>query len=410
VHAPPFAALGVPAGVVREYERLLADEPPPDGADEGGLYRALATELPRAMEPWAPPQGLRGVDAWGGRNVLYLLALSPYHFCRAADPKLGSSWGPSWARAKGVIPVHVSRAMEAATDDGLRAHSLACPAYDAILGWLFAQPAWQIAPERHVFAHAMLHLPRVARETADRAPRADGSGAWAEVGRAIVVGAEDRRHDWRAAAAAGRTVLAPLYSPDGFFLAPAARTAAELAAALGAKDTLVSASHFGGVKCHRYDEPAEPTEWACAEYGAAHARALRAALSTALSRLEEAGGVSVRELPTTRLDTLTPARLTATLARKAELMKRSTFCLVPPGDTVVTARIYSAVAALCVPGAARARRRARARARRGRSHRSRARAPRVGRLALCAAPRARAQSSSSRAPFCPLVRSSTGPT
>jgi hypothetical protein len=222
-YAPPYEALGVSAAVLREYHRLLAaDEPPPDGADEGGLYRALTVELPCAMRPWTLPPGLGGVEAWGGRNLLFLLPLSPYHFCRAAEPALGASWGPPWARAKGVIPVHVQRAMAAATLEGLRSHSLACAAYDRVLRWLFEQPAWRLAPERHVFAHAMVHLPRVARESDDRAPRADGKGVWAEVGRAIVIGAEDRRHDWRAAAVAGRTVLAPLHSRS-FLRRPRAR-------------------------------------------------------------------------------------------------------------------------------------------------------------------------------------------
>lgn len=42
-------------------------------------------------------------------------------------------------------------------------------------------------------------------------------------------------------------------------------------------------------------------------------------------------------------------RSTAALRRKAQLYLRSTFCLVPPGDTLVTPRIFSFTAAACIP-------------------------------------------------------------
>jgi hypothetical protein len=351
-YRPPFAQLHISRQTVQSYWGAVREaEPAAPGLDEGGLYQGVVRDLPNTMAAWSPPAALAGSEeAWAGQNILYLFPLSPYHYCRAVDIATAKAWGSSWMVAKGVIPVHLVRSIEAAYADGLETFSISCPLFEAALRWLFAQPSWRLAPERHVFVHSNMHLPRIALE-ADMMRSGAPRSVYAQMGRGILVGAEDRRHDWEAAAYCGRTVLAPLYSPPYFLLAPGPSDVDELTRALARKDVTIAASHFAGVKCHRFDDAAQPIKWSCEDYGAAHARAVRAAASYALKRLGELEQARVRELPTTRPQTATEARLRATLERKAELYKRSTFCIIPPGDTVVTARIYSAAAALCIPGA-----------------------------------------------------------
>ncbi|KAJ1635459.1 hypothetical protein T492DRAFT_836013 [Pavlovales sp. CCMP2436] len=73
------------------------------------------------------------------------------------------------------------------------------------------------------------------------------------------------------------------------------------------------------------------------------------ALGKALPPSPPSALAAVRELPTTRKDTANARKLAATLAEKAHLYRRSVFCLIAPGDSVVTVRIASAAAALCIP-------------------------------------------------------------
>lgn len=139
VHDVPWDDLGVSDDARRLYEKMMARDPPP-AHDEGGLYRAVVTELPRIMPRWQPrPAELdatlaaaterdRAAERDGprfGDDVLFLLPLSPYHLCQAVEHG-ESPWGPTWAVPKGSIPVSIQSSMVSSMRDGLTTYGITC--------------------------------------------------------------------------------------------------------------------------------------------------------------------------------------------------------------------------------------------------------------------------------------------
>ena len=160
---------------------------------------------------------------------------------------------------------------------------------------------------------------------------------------------EDRLRDWEQQRTRNRLFLVPFWGPSFFNL----KSEAELAN----KGVLVAESSGDGIECHRFDrfEPVvAPT---------------REALPHARSRLEVSCEGVMRHSATVRtaarcataclaggrvLSGADPRARAAhqtmgMLAQKAALYRRSRFCMVPPGDSYVTPRIYSFTAAACVP-------------------------------------------------------------
>ena len=200
----------------------------------------------------------------------------------------------------------------------------------------------------------------------------------------------------------GHVVLVPFYSPR-YFMYPAsepaatadvARTAAatdgpafltvsilghtragptaeledEPRALLSQKDILAASSSGHAVTCHRFDHGYK-RDWACTDAVMSDAKCVRRGLARAASLLTEGStailshGGQVQHLdanlsrqprpdrqPEAEASVLYKVhhlkhRTSWALQRKAALYIRSVFCLVPPGDTIITPRIFSYVAA-----------------------------------------------------------------
>lgn len=373
VHDVPYRALGVSAEAERRYREVMDADPPP-AHDEGGLYHETIRELQRIMPPYVPRRPGGDDQPARASRVLFLLPASPYHLCKATD-MAGVTWGATYAVPKGAIPLSIQRSMYDAYASGLAKYhygNVTCPTFERVLRWLFSTAEWKGAPERHVFPFVLSHVLRAALE-ADVGRYGAPRGLYARMGQGIIVTAEDRRRDWRGARACGHAVLAPYYSPP-FFMheeeAPARLRAL--------KRTLVISSNAvtWGKKsppCHRFDLAARPRFWGCEDVRMQEAHRLRGIVSWAVNNLTATYGANAMALETYRNDRqYQGAQLERTLRRKADVYKASTFCAVPAGDSAITTRIFSIVAALCIPGAQR-RARAHARFERGRARAVRAR-------------------------------------
>mmetsp|Transcript_41531 Transcript_41531/g.102930 ORF Transcript_41531/g.102930 Transcript_41531/m.102930 type:complete len:260 (-) Transcript_41531:50-829(-) len=78
------------------------------------------------------------------------------------------------------------------------------------------------------------------------------------------------------------------------------------------------------------------------------ARTIRRAVSKALDELSLKSHLNTTHTETARTRQAY-ANLDALIRSKAEIYKRSTFCVIPPGDSAITTRIFSAVASVCIP-------------------------------------------------------------
>ena len=94
-------------------------------------------------------------------------------------------------------------------------------------------------------------------------------------------------------------------------------------------------------RCHRYDNGRAAGTWSCADPALRQANGVRNAVRVAVADLNSSAVLS----PANRAEHYAESFL----RRKAALYNRSTFCVVPPGDSAITPRVSSFVAALCVP-------------------------------------------------------------
>jgi len=350
VHNVPYRTLGVSASAEARYHAMISADPPP-AHDEGGLYHEVIRELPRIMPPYVPRRAAGQDQPAHAARVLFLLPASPYHLCKATD-MADVAWGQVYAVPKGAIPLSIQRSIIDAMGNGLANYAygnVTCPTYERVLKWLFATAEWRAAPERHVFPWVMSHLLRVSLE-ADMARYREPRSLYAKMGQGILVTAEDRRRDWRGARACGHVVLAPYYSPS-FFMHPEV----DMTRLQGQKPALVVSSNVvtWGKKsppCHRFDIPHKPQRWGCEDERLQEAHRLRGIVSWAVNNLTKSYGARAVALQTYRsVQQYASSALENTLRRKAETYKASTFCVIPAGDSAITTRIFSIIAALCIP-------------------------------------------------------------
>lgn len=337
----PFAELGIPADQARRYTDTINGDPPPS-FDEGGLYHGVIRDLPRAMDSWAPggEANWTAEQTWQDTEVVYLFPASPYHLCKAVEYP-NKVWGAPWMWMKGVVPLSISWTTGEAYRNAIANATITCPTFERAMRWLFNQPSWKAAPERHVFPFIMSHVLRIALES-DMERYGEPRSIYAKMGQGIIVTAEDRRHDWREAIAAGRVVLAPYYSPPFFMYN------GTVASLTSGKTIMASTSSSPAVNCHRFDNPRQPKRWSCPDLAMRQARFMRAGIGAALNTLNSS---KTSAQVTRRRRGGTFDHLTDILHEKADTYKSSVFCIIPPGDSAITTRIYSAVQALCIPGA-----------------------------------------------------------
>ena len=281
-----------------------------------------------------------------------------------------------------------------------------CRAFEAAVQWTVDQHTWAEAPERHVWMFEWPHYLRAAL-AAERHATGGAQSLQGKMALGLLLTQEDRLPDWQVQALSprGHVVLVPFYSPR-YFMYPAsepaatadvARTAAatdgpakdfltvsslghtragptaELedqphAALLSQKDILAASSSGHAVTCHRFDHGYK-RDWACTDAVMSDAKCVRRGLARAASLLTEGStailshGGQVQHLdanlsrqprpdrqPEAEASVLYKVhhlkhRTSWALQRKAALYIRSVFCLVPPGDTIITPRIFSYVAA-----------------------------------------------------------------
>ncbi|KAJ1615963.1 hypothetical protein T492DRAFT_1115861 [Pavlovales sp. CCMP2436] len=204
VYDVPWRALNISASAQARYQQMTTQDPPP-AHDEGGLYHSVVSELPRLMPRWEPSAGELAAAAAGtgtaavrgssdkhfGEDVLFLLPLSPYHLCKAAEHP-GTDWGTTWAAPKGSIPASIQQSTISAERDGLRTVGITCATYERAIDWLAVQPPYRLAPERHVFVHVLSHALRQAFRY-DLRVHGGARSTYSRMGAGIVVTAEDRR-------------------------------------------------------------------------------------------------------------------------------------------------------------------------------------------------------------------------
>lgn len=145
VHEVPWKLLGIPDSSRRLYESMMAADPPP-AHDEGGFYHGVVNDLLRLMPRWQPsPDELAAALAAAGKrsdtganstddgprfgdNVLFLLPLSPQHFCQAVEHG-NQTWGTVWASAKGSIPASIQISMIMSLRNGMQGYCITCQTY-----------------------------------------------------------------------------------------------------------------------------------------------------------------------------------------------------------------------------------------------------------------------------------------
>lgn len=188
--------------------------------------------------------------------------------------------------------------------------------------------------ERSVWVFPFSHYLRVA---ARRAP----ASIYGLMGRGRLITIEDRLPDWRDARGRGKLFLVPFYSPPAFHAADAD----------GTRPVAVAESSSQQVACHRFDQfnatAATPhVRWACRDAFMRDPARTRARLK---KEVEAMGGV-VQTTPSHGAARHFLGRTQVTvMVEKARLYQTSRACVVPPGDTVVTPRLFSMIDALCVP-------------------------------------------------------------
>jgi hypothetical protein len=227
-----------------------------------------------------------------------------------------------------------------------RTTTCTCRAYDRALAWVFAQPTWLSFPERHLWAFEFPHFCRAALQT-EMAAVGHAVSLQAKMALGIFIAQEDRLSDWRQERERGRLFVVPFWGPSFFTL--------DDEAALADKSVLVAESSGDIDGCHRFDRfapvvattlEALPHErsrlpGSCDDKVMRHAHDVRTAARYAAESLP--GG---RVLKAT---SRAAHHNTSMLSQKADLYRKARFCVVPPGDSYVTPRIFSFTAAACIP-------------------------------------------------------------
>ena len=210
-----------------------------------------------------------------------------------------------------------------------------CPMYERAMAHVFAGASWKAAPSRHIWVFEFPHLLRSAAVTErSRLARDDRSNA-AKAGMGILLTQEDRMGDFRSAVARREVILVPFDAPAFFSF-----DAAAVDDVRAHKTTLVAESSGAGVSCHRFDR-FPSSAFACKDPALVHPGPVRAASARAVRDLE--GGIVFS--PSNRAQHYGES----SLVRKAALYNRSTFCVLVPGDSAMTPRLFSFTAAACIP-------------------------------------------------------------
>ena len=338
----PWHVINVSVEQRADYEMLMQQPLNPQYAYIGAST-SLTRQLPRVM---ARPAG-----SSDHARALFFLPLSPWPLCFVTDRALRKMvkvdyWQPGQTSARGQLPP-VERVMDAARfssrgrmkDTSTYPHNRifnhtthTCAAYERAVRWTLEQPTWLRAPERHLWIYEFPHFLRGALLVEQRG-RGCAESLHAKMALGVLLAQEDRLGDWRQARELNHLIIIPFYSPPFFEFDASQATPAEH------KDLLAAESSGSGVVCHRFDRGMRG--FACDDEVMRHPNQVRQALKMATARL--AGG-----------SVLSPADRfshyhTNFLVRKAALYNRSNFCLVPPGDSTMTPRISSFIAAACIP-------------------------------------------------------------
>ena len=357
IYEPPWDALGyINSSVSRAVAAVYAEvmvAPVDTRFSYVGASTAIFNELPRLF-PAAP----------AASADLFLLPLHPWALCFANDVVVGQRHKDRhgihqklhWDRAQ---PPAVERQMDSLRysqrvrmlqtgqwpRSGIFNHTHGvlsadrgghtCPMYERAMAHVFAGASWKAAPSRHIWVFEFPHLLRSAAVTErSRLARDDRSNA-ARAGMGILLTQEDRMGDFRSAVARREVILVPFDAP-AFFSFDA--TAVDDVRAH--KTTLVAESSGAGVSCHRFDR-FPSSAFACKDPALVHPGPVRAASARAVRDLE--GGVVFS--PSNRASHYGES----SLVRKAALYNRSTFCVLVPGDSAMTPRLFSFTAAACIP-------------------------------------------------------------
>ena len=309
---------------------------------------AIHTQLPSIMPP------VRAHDSISMDSpVLFFLPLAPWHLCGAASDdvrevvsgrrKMSAIFDSTKLNSRKIM-----RSAQRWPRSSLfnRTTTYTCRAYDRALAWVFAQPSWLSFPERHLWAFEFPHFCRAALQT-EMAAVGHAVSLQAKMALGIFIAQEDRLRDWRQERERDRLFVVPFWGPSFFTL--------DGEAALADKSVLVAESSGDIDGCHRFDRFAPvvaPTLEAlphersrlpgsCDDRVMQNAHDVRTAARYAA---ESVPGGSVLKATSRAAH-----HNTSMLSQKAELYRKARFCVVPPGDSYVTPRIFSFTAAACIP-------------------------------------------------------------
>ena len=383
------------------YESFM--EPHEDHGPYAGAAHAIHRHLPRVL---SAEHDVRVAE--GSNTTLFWLPLSVWHVCFATKitsrPNLRAKWfnrslPPPIEEVMGFVKFgsHMLMRTSAVWPRSALTPSCTCDAYERALSWTFEQPSWVAAPERHLWVFEYSHYARAALAAELRAGSTNHRAVslLARLALGTIITQEDRLGDWEKLLEASRLVLVPFYSPRYFMygsssppragaesislseveqavvptkaprpasaIAPpitsataSARSASPIGSAhvLPGKEVLAAESSGHLVACHRFDKGGKGGFWSCAEPAMREPNGVRRGMSRAASQLahrhernSSAGLCGLRVI-----DKASGSHGTVdALHAKASLYMRSTFCLVAPGDSLITPRIFSFAAAACVP-------------------------------------------------------------
>ena len=353
----PWDVINISSAARAAYEAIMREPLDPQYAYTGAST-SLFRQLPSVMRP---ASALQGDGRTRAATTLYLLPLSPWPLCFVSDESLRRFTRIKWSADRylklSATNTPVERVMDTARLSSRNRMTAAgtyprtdffnrtrhtCAAYDRAVEWVVAQPTWRRAPERHLWVYEFPHYYRAALQT-ELQYRGCAETLYAKVALGVFLTQEDRLPDWAEARAQHLLVLVPFYSPP-FFEFDAGRDGGGLER-LEFKDVTVVESSGHGVSCHRFDSGVvglpKGTAWGCHDAALKQANPVRDAAKFAVSHLPGGSLMS----PLKRAEHYN----TSALQIKAALYNRSTFCLVPPGDSAITPRISSFIAALCIP-------------------------------------------------------------
>ena len=354
-YAPPWHALGynasVSSAVAATYHEVMATPVDDRFAYVGAsadIVQALPRVLPSAPSPAAADFFFLPVHPWAlcfanrvvvpgkrGRRLPWDRRSPPLVEREMDHVRMTQRWRmhalSEWPRADGDNHTHGGLSIAGGGQT--------CPAYQRMLAAVLASESWAHAPARHIWVFEFPHLLRAALHAEERGGLAPGERSNdAKMAMGLLLSQEDRWGDWRVARAQHRLVLVPFDTPSYFEFDEAA--AAAEGGIRAYKTTLVSESSGSGVSCHRFDS-ARADRFACSDPALLSPDQLRKASALAVSHLP--GGEVLS--PTSRAAHYAGGML----EQKALLYNRSTFCVLVPGDSAMTPRLASFLAAACIP-------------------------------------------------------------